>query len=64
MKPERERDSIIDTGAFNEVIKGYLVIALQDAGKPRSDILDALDALEAAFNTTDAGQARQAYKKL
>lgn len=62
MKPQRERDGIIDTGAFNSIIAGYTVIALQDAGKPRKDIREALDALERALEDTDAEQARRAYE--
>lgn len=62
MKPQRERDGIIDTGAFNSIIAGYTVIALQDAGKPRNDIKEALDALESAFEDTDAEKARRAYE--
>lgn len=63
-KPEPELNEIIDTGLFNEIIKGYLVIALQGTGKERDEIIEALDALEAAFDNTDAEQARRAYREI
>lgn len=63
-KTEQELNAIIDTGVFNEIIKGYLVIALQDIDKPRAEILEALSALEAAFDDADAECARNTYRKL
>lgn len=63
-KPEPELNEMIDTGAFNEIIKGYLVVALRNTGAQRGDIMESLTALEAAFDTTDAEQARRAYREL
>lgn len=64
MKPEQELNSIIDTGAFNEIIKGYLVLALQDTGKSSAEIREVLVALDSAFDDADAAQAREAYRKI
>lgn len=63
-KPEHELNEIIDTGAFNEIIRGYLVIALQDTGKQPADIAKALEALEAAFDQADAEEARLAFRAI
>lgn len=63
-KPEPELNEIMDTGAFNEIVKGYLVVALRSTGTQRGEIVAALDALEASFDTTDAEQARRAYREL
>lgn len=63
-KPELELNEIMDTGAFNEIIKGYLVVALRNTGTQRENIMDALASLEAAFDTTDAEQARRAFREL
>lgn len=62
--PEPEINSIADTGAFNEIIKGYLVTALQDTGKERAEVIEALDTLEAAFDNTGGEQARRAYREI
>lgn len=64
VKPEAELNEYIDTGMFNEIIKGYLVLALQNIGQPKKDILSALNAMESAFDDADAEQARQAYKEI
>lgn len=61
---EQEKNRIIDTGAFNEIIAGYLVLALQDAGRSRSDIKEAVRALHQVFDDASAEQARRAYKGL
>lgn len=63
-KPEPELNEIIDTGAFNEIIKGYLVVALRNTGTESGTIMEALTALERAFDATDAEQARRAYREL
>ena len=62
--PESEINGIIDTGVFNEIIKGYVVVAMRDAGQDDDKILDATNALDAAFDTTDAAAAREAYREL
>lgn len=62
--PEPEINSIMDTGAFNEIIKGYLVTAMQATGAEHDSIQAATDALDAIFDDTDAATARKAYREL
>ena len=62
--PEPEINSIMDTGAFNEIIKGYLVTAMQATGAEHDSIQTATDALDAIFDDTDAATARKAYREL
>lgn len=62
--PEPEINEIMDSGAFNEIVKGYVVVAMQGAKIERDEILDAIDALEDAFDDTDAAAARSAYKEI
>lgn len=62
--PEPEINSIMDTGMFNEIVKGYLVIAMQTTGAETGSIRQAVDALDAIFDDTDAAAARKAYREL
>lgn len=63
-KSESELNEIVDTGMFNEVIKGYLVLALQETTKTYEEIMGALIALDHVFDDVDAAQARKAYREL
>lgn len=62
--PEPEINGIMDTGMFNEIVKGYLVIAMQDTGAKSGSIRQAVDALDGIFDDTDAAAARKAYREL
>lgn len=62
--PELEINSIMDTGAFNEIIKGYVTVAMRGAMIERAEILEALNVLDDAFDDTDAAAARKAYKDI
>lgn len=62
--PEPEINSIMDTGMFNEIVKGYAVLAMQATGAGHDSIQAATDALDAIFDNTDAAVARKAYRKL
>ena len=62
--PEPEINSIMDTGVFNDIVKGYLVTAMQAAGKDHSSIQMATMALDLTFNVTDAAAARKAYQEI
>lgn len=60
--PEPEINSIMDTGAFNEIVKGYTVLAMQTTGATYDSIQTAVDALDEIFDDTDAEAARKAYR--
>lgn len=62
--PEPEINSIMDTGMFNEIVKGYAVLAMQEAKADDGIIQQAVDALDAIFDNTDAAAARKAYREL
>ena len=47
-----------------EIIKGYLVTAMQATGAEHDSIQAATDALDAIFDDTDAATARKAYREL
>ncbi|WP_304961085.1 hypothetical protein [uncultured Parabacteroides sp.] len=62
--PEPEINSIMDSGMFNEIVKGYAVLAMQSTGTERNNIQEAVDALDSIFDDTDAATARKAYREL
>lgn len=53
-----------DLGYFNEAIRGYLILAMQDSGFTPDQIDKALVGLERAFSDANAEEATQAYLKL
>ena len=61
---EAEINSIMDTGAFNEIVKGYLVIVMRAANAGYGEIQEAVIALDDIFDITDADSARKAYREL
>lgn len=63
--PEPEINSIMDTGMFNEIIKGYAVLAMQATGEmTHGAIQDVMQEMDAIFDDTDAAAARKAYREL
>ena len=64
IKSEAEINSIMDTGAFNEIVKGYLVIVMRAANAGYGEIQEAVIALDDIFDITDADSARKAYREL
>lgn len=63
-KPEQEINEIFNTGMFNEICKGYLVLAMKSTGADRQVIREAVQELENEFDAHTAGEARNAYKNL
>ena len=63
--PEPEINSIMDTGAFNEIIKGYAVLAMQATGSmTHGAVQDVVQEMDSIFDDTDAATARKAYREL
>lgn len=59
-KSEEELNEIINTGMFNSIIEGYLIITLKGLGASNEDIKKARIELKAVLDETTAGEARQA----
>lgn len=55
--------AICDTGIFNDAIKGYLLMALEDIEATEETQRNALDALRLIFDTVPAEQAAEHYRK-
>ena len=53
---------VLDSGACNEVIKGYLIEAMRNAGFSSDDICEALQGLRWAFDEMSACDALENYR--
>lgn len=60
---EEERMHICDMGFYNDVIRGYLMKAMQEANFEEKEISRALRGLHHAFDDMDATRAEQLYLK-
>ncbi len=60
---EEERMYICDMGFYNDVIRGYLIKAMQEASFEDKEISRALRGLRHAFDDMDAARAEQFYLK-
>lgn len=60
-KSEEEINELANSGIFNEIIKGYCILAMKDAGYTNEDI-KKLD-FNSLFDETLAGEARAKAKE-
>ena len=60
---DEERKHICDMGFYNDVIRGYLIKAMENVGFEEKDISRALRGLYHAFDDMDAERAEQHYLK-
>ena len=58
---EEERMHICDMGFYNDVIRGYLIKAMQNADFEDKEISRALRGLHHAFDDMDATRAEKLY---
>ena len=56
-----ERMHICDMGFYNDVIRGYLIKAMENAGFEKKEISRALRGLHHAFDDMDATRAEKLY---
>lgn len=60
---EEERMHICDMGFYNDVIRGYLIKAMENVGFEEKEISRALRGLYHAFDDMDAERAEKLYLK-
>jgi hypothetical protein len=60
---DEERMHICDMGFYNDVIRGYLIKAMENTGFEKKDISRALRGLHHAFDDMDAKRAEEVYLK-
>ena len=58
-----ERMHICDMGFYNDVIRGYLIKAMENANFEKKEISRALRGLHRAFDDMDATRAEKLYLK-
>lgn len=56
---EEERFYLCDAGYYNDTIRGYLILAMKEAGFNRADIQKALSGLHWVMDITSAQEAAQ-----
>lgn len=54
---------LCDYGILNDVIRGYLIAAMQDAGFSRDEVRKALLNLAHEFDQLDSNDAEKIYKE-
>lgn len=60
---EEERMHICDMGFYNDVIRGYLIKAMENANFEKKEISRVLRGLHHAFDDMNATQAEELYLK-
>lgn len=60
---EAERLHIMDMGYYNDALRGYLILAMQDAGFGPEDVTKALRAFHGVLDDTSAAEAAEVYRK-
>ena len=60
---DEERKHICDMGFYNDVIRGYLIKAMENVGFEEKEISRALRGLHHAFDDMDAERAEKHYLK-
>ena len=60
---KEERMHICDMGFYNDVIRGYLIKAMENADFEKKEISRALRGLHHAFDDMDATRAEKLYLK-
>lgn len=58
-----ERMHLCDMGYYNDIIKGYLIAAMQSTEFSPEEIRRALGGLRSAFDDTSAVEAAEIYHK-
>lgn len=61
-KPKEELDAIINTGMFNSIIEGYLVLTLTGLNYTPEDIQEAQEELKAVLDAKTTTEARLVIK--
>lgn len=63
LKTQEELDAIINTGMFNSIIEGYLILTLQGMNCDADVIRTARTELKNVLEEVNATEARQAVNK-
>lgn len=59
---KKEVDAMFDSGVFNELVKGYMAMALDNNNVERDKVMEHLKCLDIAFSEVSATEIREFYK--
>lgn len=59
---KKELDAMFDSGVFNELVKGYIAMALNDNNVERDKVMEHLKFLDTVFNEVSVSEIREFYK--
>lgn len=62
--PQAQRNEMINTSAFNDIIDGYAAYTLKDLDYPHAVISDAISAMHRVYDLFDARTARKAIESV
>lgn len=57
-----ELDAMFDSGVFNELVKGYMAMALDNNNVSHDQVMEHLKCLDTVFNEVSASEIREFYK--
>lgn len=61
MVPKEVRVKLCDMGYYNDVMKGYLIVGMRNAGFTESEIGKAVRGMRAAMDEKTAEEAEKVY---
>ena len=59
---ETERQAVFDTGAFNEIVLGYILRAMKEVKAPEKETISILSEVRHLFDNMTAGEAVSYYR--
>jgi len=58
----KELDAMFDSGVFNELVKGYMAMALDNGNVEHDKVMEHLKCLDTVFSEVSASEIREFYK--
>jgi len=59
---KKEVDAMFDSGVFNELVKGYMAMALDNNNVEHEQVVEHLKCLDILFSEVSATEIREFYK--
>lgn len=62
-KSKEEVNEMFNSGIFNEIVKGYMAVTLDNCNMEHDKVMECLGELDKMFDEMTAGEVREFYKK-
>lgn len=62
-EPKEKRYRHFDSGVYNSIVNGYVIAAMQDAGKSGEEISSVLASLKIMFDEMTSAEAEDVWMK-